>query len=565
MTGTGKKIGVAVVGCGYWGPNLMRNFSDQPGCELRWLVDRDPQRLARCAARHPQARAAADLSEALADAELHGVAIATPVNTHFALTGRDNVFWRAGRSNRKADGSKSFRVRRINCAGVGEKADVMVVPHFHFHRRGAENPRIGRRAGKPRGQRKLDCLMSHQKIAPDVVLGKDVKIYDFVNLYGCTIGDRSKIGTFVEIQKGARIGADCKISSHTFICEGVQIKDGVFVGHNVSFINDKYPRAVNADGSLQTDKDWKVIPRASKKARPSAQAPRSFAASPSARARWWARAASSRATFPTAQSSRETRRASSNDETHRPKNSRNRRRGFHRLASGRTFDRARTGGRGAGQFSKRQPRQSGRRRRIAADWKSSRATSRTRATCLRAAKDIGVIFHLACLGVRHSLHNPLENHQVNALGTLNVLEAARAAKVQRFVYVSTSEVYGRATDFPIRETTATWPLTVYGGSKLAGEHYARAYFECFGLPAVCVRPFNNYGPRSHFEGDTGEVIPRFMLRALSGLPPVIFGDGSHTRDFLFVRDCVETLAKIAECDALVGGVVNLGYRRGNPH
>jgi UDP-2-acetamido-3-amino-2,3-dideoxy-glucuronate N-acetyltransferase len=101
--------------------------------------------------------------------------------------------------------------------------------------------------------------MSHQKIAPDVVLGKDVKVYDFVNLYGCAIGDRSKIGTFVEIQKGARIGADCKISSHTFICEGVQIEDGVFVGHNVSFINDKYPRAVNADGSLQTEKDWKVI------------------------------------------------------------------------------------------------------------------------------------------------------------------------------------------------------------------------------------------------------------------------------------------------------------------
>lgn len=186
------------------------------------------------------------------------------------------------------------------------------------------------------------------------------------------------------------------------------------------------------------------------------------------------------------------------------------------------------------------------------------------ATCLRACKNIGVIFHLACLGVRHSLHNPLENHQVNALGTLNVLEAARAAKVRRFVYVSTSEVYGRATDFPIRETTATWPLTVYGGSKLAGEHYARAYFECFGLPATCVRPFNNYGPRSHFEGDAGEVIPRFMLRALSGLPPVIFGDGSHTRDFLFVRDCVETLAKISECDALVGGVVNLGFGAETP-
>lgn len=101
--------------------------------------------------------------------------------------------------------------------------------------------------------------MSLQKIAPSVKLGKDTKVYDFVNLYGCEIGDRSKVGTFVEIQKGAKIGADCKISSHTFICEGVTIEDGVFVGHNVSFINDKYPRSVNADGSMQTEADWSVV------------------------------------------------------------------------------------------------------------------------------------------------------------------------------------------------------------------------------------------------------------------------------------------------------------------
>jgi UDP-2-acetamido-3-amino-2,3-dideoxy-glucuronate N-acetyltransferase len=93
----------------------------------------------------------------------------------------------------------------------------------------------------------------------DVKLGQNVKIYDFVNLYGCEIGDNTKIGTFVEIQKNATIGKNCKISSHTFICEGVHIEDNCFIGHNVTFINDKYPRATNEDGSLQTEEDWKLI------------------------------------------------------------------------------------------------------------------------------------------------------------------------------------------------------------------------------------------------------------------------------------------------------------------
>lgn len=98
--------------------------------------------------------------------------------------------------------------------------------------------------------------MSKQSIAPDVKLGKDVKIYDFVNLYGCEIGDNSKIGTFVEIQKNARVGKNCKISSHTFICEGVTIEDNVFISHNVTFINDRYPRSTNEEGELQTEADW---------------------------------------------------------------------------------------------------------------------------------------------------------------------------------------------------------------------------------------------------------------------------------------------------------------------
>jgi UDP-2-acetamido-3-amino-2,3-dideoxy-glucuronate N-acetyltransferase len=99
-----------------------------------------------------------------------------------------------------------------------------------------------------------------QRIAPDVKLGRNVRLYAFVNLYGCEIGDETSIGTFVEIQKGAKIGARCKIQSHTFICEGVTIEDEVFVGHGVNFINDTYPRATTVDGQRSTDRDWKVIP-----------------------------------------------------------------------------------------------------------------------------------------------------------------------------------------------------------------------------------------------------------------------------------------------------------------
>ncbi len=98
------------------------------------------------------------------------------------------------------------------------------------------------------------------QIAPDVKLGRDVAIYHFVNLYGCEIGDGSKIGSFVEIQQGARIGRNCKISSHTFVCEGVTVEDEVFVGHGVNFINDNYPRATSIKGALQTEADWKILP-----------------------------------------------------------------------------------------------------------------------------------------------------------------------------------------------------------------------------------------------------------------------------------------------------------------
>jgi acetyltransferase-like isoleucine patch superfamily enzyme len=102
--------------------------------------------------------------------------------------------------------------------------------------------------------------MKYLSIAADVRLGENVKLSNFINLYGCSIGDNTKIGAFVEVQKNATIGRNCKISSHTFICEGVTIEDNVFIGHNVTFVNDKYPRATNPDGRLQDEADWKVEP-----------------------------------------------------------------------------------------------------------------------------------------------------------------------------------------------------------------------------------------------------------------------------------------------------------------
>src|SRR5437879_5010983 len=104
-----------------------------------------------------------------------------------------------------------------------------------------------------------------QQIAPDVKLGNGVRIYGCVNLYGCEIGDEVKIGNFVEIQKGVKIGKRCKISSHSFLCEGVTLEDEVFIGHNVTFINDLYPRSTTADGQLQTEQDWRCIPTLIKK------------------------------------------------------------------------------------------------------------------------------------------------------------------------------------------------------------------------------------------------------------------------------------------------------------
>lgn len=179
-----------------------------------------------------------------------------------------------------------------------------------------------------------------------------------------------------------------------------------------------------------------------------------------------------------------------------------------------------------------------------------------------AIQDCDIVYHLAVECVRRSLARPLENHHTNATGTINLLEIARQKKIKRFVYCSSSEVYGNSKDSLLSEdTTVCQPTTVYGAAKLAGEYYAKAYYRTYQLPTVVVRPFNAYGPRAHDHGERAEVIPRFIIRLLNDLPPIIFGDGSSARDFTYVTEVAHGLSLIADCDELIGREVNIAYGR----
>jgi UDP-glucose 4-epimerase len=176
-------------------------------------------------------------------------------------------------------------------------------------------------------------------------------------------------------------------------------------------------------------------------------------------------------------------------------------------------------------------------------------------------QDVDIVFHLACLCLRHSLHSPEENHECNATGTLRLLRMAQAAGIKRFVYTSTAEVYGTPRWAPVSEEHPNSPTNVYGAAKLAAEAYALAFHQTYNYPAVVVRLFNTYGPRCHHEGDCGEVIPKFLLRCMAGQPMVIFGDGSQTRDFNFVSDTARGILLAGLADEAVGQAINLGTGR----
>ena len=155
------------------------------------------------------------------------------------------------------------------------------------------------------------------------------------------------------------------------------------------------------------------------------------------------------------------------------------------------------------------------------------------------------VFHLACRNVRLSLTHPTIVHEVNATGTLNLLKAAAGAGVARFLYCSSSEVNGTAEVVPMPELYHYAPETIYGASKLTGEYYTEVFQRSGWLSTVIARPHNNYGPREHYAGNCGEVIPRFILQALCGEPLTLYGDGAQTRDFTYVTETVDYLTRLA--------------------
>ncbi|HEX2667204.1 MAG TPA: SDR family oxidoreductase [Gammaproteobacteria bacterium] len=182
----------------------------------------------------------------------------------------------------------------------------------------------------------------------------------------------------------------------------------------------------------------------------------------------------------------------------------------------------------------------------------------------QAVQGVDFVFHLAALAsVGRSLKDPLATHAVNETGTLTVLDAARKAKVKRVVYAASSSAYGNAVALPKREDAKPAPASPYAVSKLTGEHYCRVYWEAYGLETACVRYFNVFGPRQDPNSEYAAVIPRFIDTALNGGSPVIYGDGTQSRDFTYVTNAVQATIAAASAPEAPGQVFNVacGERR----
>ncbi len=180
------------------------------------------------------------------------------------------------------------------------------------------------------------------------------------------------------------------------------------------------------------------------------------------------------------------------------------------------------------------------------------------AVMARAATGVRVIFHEAAIpSVPKSIAEPVENHAVNATGTLKVLEAARRAGVRRVVYAASSAAYGDDPSLPKIETMVPRPISPYGATKLAGELYCQVYASAFGIETVCLRYFNVFGPRQDPQSEYAAVIPKFITRALGGEIPVIFGDGTQSRDFCFIDNVVEANLLAASAEGASGHVYNV--------
>jgi nucleoside-diphosphate-sugar epimerase len=181
----------------------------------------------------------------------------------------------------------------------------------------------------------------------------------------------------------------------------------------------------------------------------------------------------------------------------------------------------------------------------------------------RAMSDIDFVIHQAALvSVPQSITDPVTTHAVNVNGTLNVLSAAREFRIKRVVLASSCAVYGDNNDLPLRETSVTNPLSPYAASKLIGEVYCQTFYRSYGLPTVCLRYFNVYGPRQDPNGDYAAVIPKFAQRLAQGQPPIIYGDGMQTRDFVYVADIVRANLLVCERERAAGEVFNVASGRG---